>query len=74
VRQKAFFPADYPERFTQFRPGLRYERIMDMFGGYSEYITDAAQLRNGMKRALAAGVPACLNVQLNPEAPHPGFW
>ncbi|MDQ3119131.1 MAG: thiamine pyrophosphate-binding protein [Verrucomicrobiota bacterium] len=74
VRQKNFFPADYPERFTEFLPGLRYERIMALFGGHAEYITEAAEIRPAFERALAAAVPACLNVQLDSHAPHSGFW
>ncbi len=74
VRQKKFFPVGYPERFSEFLPGLRYERIMDMFGGHAEYITEAAAIRPGFEHALASGVPACLNVRLDPHAPHSGFW
>ena len=73
-RQKAYFLPDYPERFSQFLPQLRYERIMDTFGGHAEWVTEAANLRPALERAAASGLPACINVSVDPDAPHPGFW
>ena len=74
VRQKNFFPADYFERFSKFLPELRYEQIMAMFGGHAEYITEVAQIRPALQRAVASGIPSCLNVRVDPHAPHSGFW
>jgi len=74
VQQKMFFPADYPERFAEFLPKLRYERIVEMFGGHAECITEVAAIRPALERALASDLPACLNVHLDPNAPHPGYW
>jgi acetolactate synthase-1/2/3 large subunit len=41
-----------------------YEQIVQALGGYGERVSDPAQLRPALARALAAGVPACLNVDI----------
>src|SRR5262245_56822803 len=73
-RQKSRFPPDYPELFSQFQPGMRYERIIDVFGGHAEFVNLAAMLRPALERASASGVAACINVAVDPDASHPGFW
>ena len=73
-RQVSKFPHDYPELFSRFQPALRYERIIEVFGGHSEFVTDAAELRPALERAASSGLPACINVRVDPFAPHPGFW
>jgi thiamine pyrophosphate-dependent acetolactate synthase large subunit-like protein len=73
-RQRSRFPPDYPELFSRFQPGMRYERIMDVFGGHAEYVSEAAMLRPALERASASGVAACINVAVDPDASHPGFW
>ncbi|HEX8280245.1 MAG TPA: thiamine pyrophosphate-dependent enzyme, partial [Chthoniobacterales bacterium] len=74
VRQRNFFPGGHDERFCEFLPGLRYERIVEIFGGHAEHITDAAEIRGAVERALASGVVSCLNVTVDPQAPHSGIW
>jgi acetolactate synthase-1/2/3 large subunit len=74
LRQKKYFPSEYPERFSEFLPGLRYERVMEMFGGHAEYVSQRQEVRPALARALASGLPACLNVRLDPHAAHLGFW
>jgi thiamine pyrophosphate-dependent acetolactate synthase large subunit-like protein len=73
-RQKDFFPPGYPEKFTEFLPALRYERIMEVFGGHAEWVTDPDELRPALERGLASGRAACINVSVDSNAPHPGFW
>jgi 2-hydroxyacyl-CoA lyase 1 len=73
-RQQSRFPPDYPELFSRFQPGLRYERIMEVFGGHAEFVSEAPMLRLALERAAASGVAACVNVAVDPEASHPGFW
>jgi 2-hydroxyacyl-CoA lyase len=73
-RQKNFFPAGYPEKFTEFLPALRYERIMEVFGGHAEWVTEPEELRTALERAVASDRAACINVRVDPNAPHPGFW
>jgi 2-hydroxyacyl-CoA lyase 1 len=74
VRQKTQFPADYPELFSRFQPGLRYERIAGVFGGHMEYVEEPFEIRPALERAAASGIAACINVSVDPDAPHPGPW
>jgi len=73
TRQQQFL-ADYPERFSQFLPALRYEHIMEVFGGHAEWVEEASEIRPALERAVASGRPACINVRVDPDSPHPGFW
>jgi len=73
-RQKMFFPPGYPEKFAEFLPALRYERIMELFGGHAEWVIDPDELRPALERGLASGRAACINVSVDPNATHPGFW
>lgn len=74
LRQKALFPPEYPELFSRFQPGLRYDRIMEVFGGHAEFVSDPADIRPALERAVASGLPSCINVSVDPDAPHPGAW
>jgi thiamine pyrophosphate-dependent acetolactate synthase large subunit-like protein len=74
LRQKERFPREHSELFSRFQSGLRYERMADIFGGHAEFVTDPAALRPALDRAAASGLPACVNVRVDPYAPHPGNW
>lgn len=74
LRQKMFFPPDYPELFSRFLPRLRYERIMEVFGGHAECVAEPADIRPALERAAASGLPSCINVSVDPETPIPGVW
>jgi thiamine pyrophosphate-dependent acetolactate synthase large subunit-like protein len=65
------FPAG-GERVTMFQAGIRYEKIMNAFGGHAEFVDHPNQLQPALKRAMASGKPACLNVEVDPYAPYPG--
>jgi thiamine pyrophosphate-dependent acetolactate synthase large subunit-like protein len=69
LMQKSF-PAG-GERITMFQPGIRYESIMGAFGGQTEFVDHPEQLQPALKRAMASGKPACINVQVDPYAPYP---
>ena len=47
----------------------RYDRIVEAMGGYGEHVTEPAQIRPALERAVASGTVACVNVMLDPEAP-----
>ena len=47
----------------------RYDRIVEAMGGTGEQVTDPAQIRPALERAVASGTVACVNVMLDPEAP-----
>jgi thiamine pyrophosphate-dependent acetolactate synthase large subunit-like protein len=74
LRQKAQFPSDYPELFSQFQPRLRYERIMELFGGHGEFVVEASDILPALQRAVASGLPSCINVIVDPDTPLPGIW
>jgi thiamine pyrophosphate-dependent acetolactate synthase large subunit-like protein len=74
LRQKERFPREYPEFFSQFQEGLRYERIADIFGGHPEFVTEPTEIKAALERATASGLPACVNVRVDPNASHPGYW
>jgi hypothetical protein len=74
TRQSSYFPADYPELFSQLLPAVRYERLMEAFGGHAEWVEETRDIRPALERALQSNRPACLNVRVKPDAPHPGFW
>jgi acetolactate synthase-1/2/3 large subunit len=43
-----------------------YERMVEGLGGYGERVTEPGQIRPALQRAFDAGVPACLNVLVDP--------
>ncbi len=53
---------------TQLAP-TRYDRVVEALGGHGELVTQPAQIRPALERALQSGTVACVNVILDPEAP-----
>lgn len=51
---------------TSLNP-TRYDRIVQAMGGYGEHITDPADIQPALQRAFASGLPACLNVTIDPQ-------
>lgn len=41
-----------------------YEKVVEALGGYGERVHEPGELRPALERAFAAGVPACLNVEI----------
>ena len=73
-RQKMLFPQEDAELITMFSPGLEYDRVMQMFGGHGETVTEVDQLAARIKKALAGALPACINVLVDPHEPVPNAW
>jgi acetolactate synthase-1/2/3 large subunit len=46
---------------------VRYDKVVEAFGGYGETVTDPNEIRPALERAFAAGVPACINVLTDPN-------
>jgi acetolactate synthase-1/2/3 large subunit len=46
----------------------RYEKMMDAFGGHSEYVEKPAEIRPALERAFASGKPAIVNVKTDYRA------
>ena len=53
---------------TRLAP-TRYDKVVEALGGHGELVTDPAQIRPALLRAVASGTVACVNVMLDPEAP-----
>jgi thiamine pyrophosphate-dependent acetolactate synthase large subunit-like protein len=70
LMQRAFYPQE-SERITMFQPDIRYEAIMDAFGGHAEFVERPEELRPALNRAVASGKAACINVKVDPFAPYP---
>ena len=70
LMQKSFFPAG-SERVTMYEPGIRYEKIMSAFGGHGEFVDRPEEIQPALRRAIASGKAACVNVQVDPYAPYP---
>ena len=47
---------------------IRYDKMMEAFGGHAEYVTTVDQLRPALERALASGKTALVNVVIDPNA------
>lgn len=67
VLEGQMFADGHPEPVAMYQPGVRYDRIMEAFGGHAEHVEDPADLRPALERALA-NAPACVNVRVDPHA------
>lgn len=46
----------------------RYDKMVEALGGHGEYVTRIEEIRPALERAFASGVPACVNVEVDPNA------
>jgi acetolactate synthase-1/2/3 large subunit len=46
---------------------IPYERMVEALGGFGERVTKPGEIRPALERAFDAGVPACINVILDPS-------
>lgn len=62
-------PEGYGEYVATYPPGIRYDKILDAFGGYTENVTHPGDIRPALERAYQAtqaGQVACVNVASDP--------
>jgi acetolactate synthase-1/2/3 large subunit len=52
-------------------PRTRYDKVVEALGGYGELVDRPDQIRPALERALASGLPACINVICDPGAQYP---
>ena len=64
--QLSFFGAE--RAVATSLPFTRYDRMVEALGGTGLHVTDPAELRPALERALGAGGVACVNVELDPAA------
>ena len=69
---RRLFPPDH-EPATRYLPRIQYEKIMESFGGYAESIDQPEQVQPALCRAVESGLPACLNVYVDPQAPFKNY-
>jgi thiamine pyrophosphate-dependent acetolactate synthase large subunit-like protein len=63
--QDRMFPADSPP-IAALLP-VDYERMGEMVGGFSARVTDPAQIKPTLERALGAGKVAVVNILTDPK-------
>ena len=54
-----------------YRPGIRYDKIIEAFGGHGENVETPNEVRPAIERAFASGTSACINVRVDPQAIFP---
>ena len=42
----------------------RYDKVVEALGGHGEFVSDPVELGPALERALASGLPACVNVHI----------
>jgi thiamine pyrophosphate-dependent acetolactate synthase large subunit-like protein len=46
---------------------VRYDKMVEAFGGYGEYVEKPEDIAPALKRAMDSGLPACVNVKVDPD-------
>ena len=55
---------------AELTPGIRYDKMVEALGGYGELVERPDDIRPALERAFASGLPACVNVLIDPEKPY----
>jgi thiamine pyrophosphate-dependent acetolactate synthase large subunit-like protein len=55
---------------AELAPGIRYDKMVEALGGYGELVERPEDIRPALERAFASGLPACINVLLDPNKPY----
>ncbi len=50
------------------KPRQRYDRMVEALGGHGEYVDRIEEIKPALGRAFASGMPACVNVEVDPDA------
>jgi acetolactate synthase-1/2/3 large subunit len=56
---------------AELRPGIRYDLMMEAFGGKGEFVTDPDELGPALRRAFDSDEPCLVNVVTDPTIPYP---
>ncbi|MBK8025862.1 MAG: acetolactate synthase [Chloroflexi bacterium] len=51
---------------TSLKP-TRYDRVVEALGGWGEHVDRAEDIAPALRRALASGKPACIDVSIDPD-------
>ncbi|HLX56283.1 MAG TPA: thiamine pyrophosphate-dependent enzyme, partial [Ktedonobacteraceae bacterium] len=55
---------------AELSPRIRYDKMVEALGGYGELVERPEEIRPALERAFASGLPACVNVLIDPEKPY----
>ena len=55
---------------AELAPGIRYDKMVEALGGYGELVESPQEIRPALERAFASGLPACVNVLIDPDKPY----
>ncbi len=66
--QNKNYPPDH-ERVTMYPPDIRNEEVVKAFGCHTDSVDKPEQLIPALKRAVESGLPSCINVHIDPDAP-----
>jgi acetolactate synthase-1/2/3 large subunit len=55
---------------AELAPGIRYDKMVEAFGGYGELVKRPEEIRPALERAFASGLPSCINALIDPEKPY----
>jgi len=55
---------------AELAPGIRYDKMVEALGGYGELVERPEDIHPALERAFASGLPACVNVLIDPEKPY----
>ena len=56
---------------ADLRPGIRYDQMMESFGGRGQLVDDPDEIAPALKRAFDSGEPYLVNVITDPEIAYP---
>jgi thiamine pyrophosphate-dependent acetolactate synthase large subunit-like protein len=59
---------DRAENPNDFVPAIRYEKMMEAFGGHGEYVTRPEEIRPALERAFNSGKASLINLVMDPGA------
>ncbi len=71
LRQKTYWPPDYPERVCQFTPGIRYDQIMQALGGGGIFVEGIEQVTPVLEYAFASARPTLIQIDTRDDVPLP---
>jgi len=56
---------------ADLRPGIRYDLMMEAFGGRGEVVTSASEVGPALRRAFDSGEPTLVNILTDPGVAYP---
>ncbi len=65
------FKSGFSERVAMYQPGIRYDKIIEAFGGYGEHVERPQDIGPALARAFACGTSACIDIRVDPSAIFP---